>query len=81
MLRSRGTSEVLLPGLLFTLLLMTPSCTGEEATTEDPPIDDAPASAVTLQLPETEAGGVLAAALADAGITDRHVFVHTGADW
>jgi len=76
MLRFRGGSESLLPGLLFALILLAPACAGEEASTEDPP-----ASALTIQLPETEAGGVLAAALAEAGETDRHVFLHTGADW
>jgi hypothetical protein len=72
----RRSFEVLLPGLLFGLLLLTPACGVEETATED-----LPASAVTIQLPETEAGGVLAAALAAAGETDRLVFLHTGADW
>jgi len=76
MFRFRGSSESLLPGLLFALLLLMPACAGEEPATEDPP-----ASALTIQPPETEAGGVLAAALAEAGETDRHVFLHTGADW
>ena len=66
MLRFRSVSKVLLTGLLFTLLLLMPACAGEEAA---------------IQLPETEAGGILAAALAEAGETDRYVFVHTGADW
>jgi len=76
MLRFRGSSESLLPALMVALLLLIPACAGEEAATDDPPD-----SAVTVQLPETEAGGVLAAALAEAGETDRHVFLHTGADW
>ena len=70
MLRFRSVSEGLLPGLLITLLLLLPACAGEEASTVE-----------TIQLPETEAGAVLAAALAEAGETDRLVFVHTGADW
>ena len=76
MLRFRGGFEIPLPGLLFPLLLMVPACAMEEAATEDPP-----ASVEINQLPETEAGAVLAAALAEAEETDRQVFLHTGADW
>ena len=71
MLRFRSISEGLLTGLLFTLLLLMPGCAGEEAAIEEE----------TIQVPATEAGAVLAAALAEAGESDRLVFVHTGADW
>jgi len=53
-----------------------PACEGEESA-----IEGEVATAEAIQLPETEAGGILAAALAEAGETDRYVFVHTGADW
>jgi hypothetical protein len=82
MLRFRSVSKVLLTGLLFTLLLLMPACAGEEAAIEGEVATEAPASTgEAIQLPETEAGGILAAALAEAGETDRYVFVHTGADW
>ena len=71
MLRFRSISEGLLTGLLFTLLLLMPACAGEDAAIEEE----------TIQVPATEAGAVLAAALAEAGESDRLVFVHTGADW
>ena len=74
MLRVRGSFEILLPGLLLTLLLLVPACAVEEATTQDPP-------AVAIHIPDTEAGAVLAAALEDARQTHRNVFAHTGADW
>lgn len=76
MLRIRVRSETLLPGLMLTLLLLIPACAGEEAAREDPPVDE-----MVIQIPDTEAGAVLAAALAEAGQTNRNVFVHTGADW
>jgi len=76
MLRFKGKFGGFLAGLLFTLLLLVPACAREEAGTEDPP-----ASPETIQLPETEAGAALAAALAQAGESGRNVFLHTGADW
>ena len=76
MLRSGDSLRIPPTGLLFLLLLMIPACAGEEASTDGPP-----ASAVTIRLPETEAGAALASALAEAGETGRHVFLHTGADW
>jgi len=76
MLRTRGGLSTLLPGLLLTLLLLVPACAVEEAATEDPP-----EGAATIQIPDTEAGAVLAAALEDARQTNRNVFAHTGADW
>jgi hypothetical protein len=48
----------------------------EKAETEEPPLD-----AATIQLPQTEAGTALAAALDEARRTNRTVFAHTGADW
>ena len=71
MLRFRSISEGLLTGLLFSLLLLMPACAGEDAAIEEE----------AIQVPATEAGAVLAAALAEAGESDRLVFVHTGADW
>ena len=73
MLRFRGRFGGLLPGLVFTLLLLLPGCAGEEG----PP----PGSAIAGELLETEAGGVLSAALVQASETNRLVFLHTGADW
>lgn len=74
--RDRSGFGILWPVLLLALILHLPGCTVEEAGSEDPP-----ASSVVLQLPDTEAGAVLAAALVEARRTDRRVFVHTGADW
>ncbi len=76
MFRTRGNLETLLPGLPLTLLFFLSACTVEEAATQDPP-----ATTVAIQLPDTEAGAVLAAALTEARQTNRNVFAHTGADW
>ena len=82
MLRFRSISEGLLTGLLFTLLLLMPACAGEEAAIEEEAaVEASSSSAEAIQVPATEAGAVLAAALAEAGESDRLVFVHTGADW
>ena len=76
MFQKRNRFETLLPGLLLTLLLFLPTCSQEEAATQDPQ-----ASVVTIQWPATEAGAVVAAALEEARQTNRNVFAHTGADW
>ena len=76
MLRIRNGFEVLMAGFMFAFLLLIPACTGENASTDDPPTVE-----LAIVLPETEAGTALGAALAEAGRTDRHVFLHTGADW
>ena len=72
----RAGSAVLLPALLSSLLLSFSACAVDRVDTEDPP-----ASAATIQFPETEAGIALAAALSEASRTNRNVFAHTGADW
>ena len=81
MLRTRGSFGDLLPSLLLAILLL-PACAVEEASVEGEVATDPPqTSAVTVQIPDTEAGAALAAALTEAGRTDRNVFAHTGADW
>lgn len=82
MLRFRSVTEVLHKGLLFSLLLLMSACGGGDAAVQEEGVAESPtSSAAAIQIPETEAGAVLAAALAEAGETDRLVFVHTGADW
>jgi hypothetical protein len=76
MLRIRNGFEVLMAGFMFAFLLLIPACAGENASTDDPPPVE-----LAMVIPETEAGAALGAALAEAGRTDRHVFLHTGADW
>lgn len=74
--RLRKSTKTLQVGLIFALPLLGPACAGENAATEEvPPVE------MAIDLPENEAGVALAAALAEAGATERHVFVHTGADW
>jgi len=70
MSRSHRVSATFLPALLYSLLLLLPGCAADRKGPE-----------LTIQLPETEAGAALGAALAQARSTDRNVFVHTGADW
>jgi len=81
MLRFRSIPEGLLPGLLFTLLLLMPACAGEESAIEEEVANEPPSSVEAVQPTDTVASAVLAAALAEAGETNRLVFLHTGADW
>lgn len=74
--RLHKTPKFLPVGLILALPLLGPACAGENAATEEPPPLE-----MALDLPENEAGAALAAALTEAGATERHVFVHTGADW
>ena len=73
MSRSRSRFKAL---LLLALLPIMASCAGDDADTIDPAVAEA-----IIQLQQSEAGSVLAAALAEARSTDRLVFLHTGADW
>jgi hypothetical protein len=89
MFQKRNRFETLLPGLLLTLLVALPACSGEKeaaqdssaGATESAAILNPPAEAVPIKLPDTEAGAVVAAALEEARQTNRNVFAHTGADW
>ena len=89
MFHKRNWSEPLLPGLLLTLLLALPACSGEKAATQEPSAgateatatENPAARAIPIKLPDTEAGAVVAAALEEARQTNRNVFAHTGADW
>jgi hypothetical protein len=89
MFQKRNRPEPLLPGLLITLLLALPACSGEKAATQEPSdgateaatTQNPPAKAAPIKLPDSEAGSVVAAALEEAMRTNRNVFAHTGADW
>jgi hypothetical protein len=56
-----------------------PAVAAEAGPTNGP--TNGTAAAAAFVVPETEAGQVLAAAMADARGSDRLLFVHSGADW
>jgi hypothetical protein len=88
----RGRRSAFATAFSPVLLLPLFACT---AQTDATPIPDPEMAAVTedagptngtpettaFVVPETEAGQVLAAAMADARGSDRLLFVHSGADW
>ena len=73
---TRGISSLISPCFLLMLVVFLSACGGDDGNTED-----STDGTVAIQLPETEAGTVLASALSEARETNRLVFAHTGADW
>ncbi len=80
-------SVLLLPILACTVQTDANPETELEAAAAAAPAEAGPTNGSTngthtaFVVPETEAGRVLAAAMADARGTDRLLFVHSGADW
>lgn len=70
MFRPRVPAAAKLAALVSALILLFPACSADQ-----------PGEELVIEIPETEAGAALAAALDQARSTDRRVFVHTGADW
>jgi len=88
----RGRRSAFVSALSALLLLPVPACTGRTDAAPDPEPEVAVAADAAVPtigtagkaafvVPETEAGRVLAAAMADARATDRLIFIHSGADW
>jgi hypothetical protein len=65
---------MILPGLLLSILLLFSPATISEAAAQDSEPEE-------KKIELLNAESALAAALAEAEETGRHVFVHTGADW
>ena len=74
---TRGSFGPLIPTALLALFLAS-GCAVERDATEKPAAE---AVTMAIQIPDTEAGAVLASALAEARQTNRNVLAHTGADW
>lgn len=81
------SSVLLLPILACTAQADATPQTEPDVAAEAMPAEAGPTNGSTngthtaFVVPETEAGRVLAAAMADARGTDRLLFVHSGADW
>ena len=79
----RRLLRTLIPTLASALLLSLPACTPREGADGQAGdmADTVALASPPFVPPETAAGKVLAAAMAEAGATDRLLFVHSGADW